>query len=385
VNSARDSARRSIVRAATAIAALCVITIGTACILILEHPRHVDFLSYWAAGVLTIQGHPAAAYDIAAHRAVEQSVLPQLGLIPFPYPPIFLFAVTPLGMLPMAWAFVVWTAVTIAIYLLGMRRIASPSIALANPAIVTNVLIGQNGFLISGIFAGGMSLLTTSPIVAGALLSLLSFKPQLMLLIPLALLAGREWKAFGAAMISAVGLWVCALAAFGPAVYVGFIHMLPRYAQFVEAAKWPWSELASVFAFARFFGVSQTAAFVAQALVACSATVMVCRLWWRRADGRAAALASAALLIPPYLFTYDALLLTVAFAWLIDRQRYGDVAIAWALCLLPVTASFGLYAGPNTIPVAAILCLAAIARCPNAAPDRPTGPCAMTPPPGAAT
>lgn len=354
---------RSLVdRAAIVIAAVCLITIGAACISILRHPRHVDFLSYWAAGVLTIRGHPAAVYDIAAHRALEQSVLPQLGLIPFPYPPAFLFAVTPLALLPMRWAFILWIGVTMAIYLFATSRTTQPSITLANPAAVTNGLIGQNGFLTTGIFAGGMGLLTRSPAIAGAVLGLLSFKPQLTVLIPVALAAGREWKALAGAVISAAALWLCALAAFGPGAYVGFAEMLPRYAQFVEAARWPWSELASLFALARYFGLSQTVALIAHGLVACAATALVCRLWWRKSDGRSAALAAAALLVPPYLFTYDALLLTVAFVWLFDRRRYADVAIAWLLCLLPVIASFGLYSGPNTIPLAAMLCLASVVR-----------------------
>ena len=30
-----------------------------------------DYLSYWAAGKLALGGEPAAAYDVARHRAVE--------------------------------------------------------------------------------------------------------------------------------------------------------------------------------------------------------------------------------------------------------------------------------------------------------------------------
>lgn len=342
-----------------------------ACASMYVHPGHVDFLSYWAAGRLALQGHPSAAYDLSSHRAVELTAVSKVGLIPFPYPPAFLLAVVPFALFPLWLAFALWLLVSIGAYLLSIRRFAEPAVALAHPSVLSNGLIGQNGFLTTAVFAGGVSLLTTSPIAAGAVLGLLSYKPQLALLIPLALIAGREWKALAAAALSAGILWLAAIAAFGTASYAGFLYMLPRYAEFVAAGEWQWAELASPFAFLRFFRVSQEPALGVQVLLALWATASVCRLWWRKADGRAAALAAAALLIPPYLFSYDALILVVAFGWLIERRRYGEFLCAWLFCLLPVAGSFGFYSGPNTIPLAAILCLASVGHGRHRSRERP--------------
>lgn len=352
-----------------AVAIAFVSTVATASILVFRNPSKVDFLSYWAAGRLALQGRASSAYDIAAHRAVELSVLPHMGLIPFPYPPPFLFAVSPFALFPMAWAFALWILVTGGLYVAAMRRTGSPALPLAHPSVVTNGLIGQNGFLTTAIFASGLRLLPRSPVLGGAILGLLSIKPQLAVLLPVALVAGREWRALAAMALSAAGLWLAALALFGPASYEGFLGMLPRYAAFVAAAKWPWSELASPFALFSFYGMRPGVALALHTAIAVGAAAAVCRLWWRGADSRAAGLVAAALLVPPYLFTYDALFLSVAFAWLMQRRLYAELAGAWLLCLLPVAGSFGFYSGPNTVPLAAILCLWTASR-PRLAPAR---------------
>ena len=50
-------------------------------------------------------------------------------------------------------------------------------------------------YLDGGLFGGGLSLLERRPLLAGGLLGLMIYKPQLGLLIPVALLAGRHWRA----------------------------------------------------------------------------------------------------------------------------------------------------------------------------------------------
>jgi hypothetical protein len=54
---------------------------------------------------------------------------------------------------------------------------------------------GQNSTWTPGLFGGGLSLLERRPLLAGGLLGLLIYKLQLGLLIPVALLAGRHWRA----------------------------------------------------------------------------------------------------------------------------------------------------------------------------------------------
>jgi hypothetical protein len=55
---------------------------------------------------------------------------------------------------------------------------------LANPPALVDLMIGQTGFLTTGIYLFGLTLLPSSPFAAGAILGLLLIKPQLALLLP---------------------------------------------------------------------------------------------------------------------------------------------------------------------------------------------------------
>jgi hypothetical protein len=349
-------------RTAAVIVALCfIVTTAAAAIVLYSRHNPVDFLSYWAAGKLTLGGHGASAYDIELHKAVELTAAPITGLIPFPYPPPFLFFVTPFGFVPFWIAFPAWILITGIIYVFAVRRWVPLPYALAHPSVLSNSLIGQNAFLTSGIFIGGTGLIPRRPYVAGAILGLLVIKPQLAILLPVAMLAGREWKVIFAACISACALLILALITFGPAAYHGFFQILPFYAEAMRASRWPWGEIASTFAFFRKLGTAETPALVLHGIAALAGTLATARAWWLRIDERVPVLASAAILIPPYILTYDALILVAPLTFLITQRRQPwAVALIWLACFLPVAGYFGFYSGPNTVPIAAAVALWAL-------------------------
>jgi hypothetical protein len=346
------------------IAAFSFLSAAAVAVIVL-YSRHnpVDFLSYWAAGKLALDGHAALAYDIAVHKSVEQAAAPIAGLLPFPYPPLFLLFVSPFGLLPFWISFPAWIAVTGIAYVLAVRRFCPLPYALAHPSVLSNSLIGQNAFLTSAIFIGGAELLARRPYIAGAILGLLVMKPQLAILLPVAMLAGREWKAIFAASVSVSASLLFALVIFGPAAYQGFFQILPLYAEAMQASRWPWGEIASTFALLRKLGIAETTALIVHGIVALGAAVVTARAWWLRLDERVPILASAAMLIPPYVFTYDGLLLVSPLTFLITRgHQLWASTIVWLLCLLPVAGYFGFYSGPNTVPVAALITLWALHR-----------------------
>ena len=326
-----------------------------------SEPNVTDYLSYWAAGKLALAGDPAAAFDVAKHRAMEFTVSPFKGLLPFPYPPPFLLLVTPFSLLSYMWGFLAWVAVTLAVYLVVARRVIDTPYALAHPAVLMNGLIGQNGFLTSAIFTGGVMLLRERPFVAGAILGTLVIKPQLALLLPVAVIAARLWPAIGGAIATSAALLMVSLALFGTGVFTGFLEILPLYKELMRQDKWPWNEFISIFAFLRYFGADQTAALVVHSIVAIAAAVVTWIAWSRDWDGQLPVLAAATLLIPPYLLTYDALLMIIPMGyWLRQRPRPYLVGAIWLLCFLPLAHYLNLYRGPNTIPLAAILTLGVI-------------------------
>src|ERR1700740_1336440 len=56
-----------------------------------------DFVGVWAAGRLVLDGHAAAAYDWALHRAAEVAAVGHAfdGYYAWYYPPLFLFVAAP--------------------------------------------------------------------------------------------------------------------------------------------------------------------------------------------------------------------------------------------------------------------------------------------------
>ena len=321
--------------------------------------RATDFLSYWAAARMTLAGEAASAYEIDAHHRVEETVAPMGDVqIPFPYPPPFLFFVAPFGLLKFWAALAGWVAATGAFYVFMCRRIAPLPYSIAHPAAAINGLVGQNGLLTTGIFIWGTGVLDKRPFLGGAILGLLIIKPQLTLLLPVAVIAGRYWTAIGGAALSVALLLLAAVLAFGTASFSGFFAILPQYVFYLQTGGFGWQKLASVFAFCRSLGIPQTAAYVIHWLVAAIAAAVTARAWWLKFDTRVPVLAAATLLMPPYIWPYDSLLLIIPAGRLIATGRgRWTIPLLWLLCFLPVVHFFGGYNGPNTVPVASVLAL----------------------------
>jgi hypothetical protein len=345
------------------IAALFGGIIAAVCWFIWTQSHSIDFISFWAAGRMLLEGAGAAIYDIDTHRAVERSAVATVGLMPFPYPPPFALIVAPFGALSYGAAFSAWVAATIALYLVAARRWMPPLLALAQPSVLVNGFIGQAAFLTSATFMAGTRLLASRPMLGGALLGALVIKPQLGVLLPLALVAGRQWRAFAGAALSSVALLLAPLPVVGFAGYSAFLKLASTFAGYVTAGRWPWQELASVYALLSYFAVPRIIGFSVHLAVAVAAAVLVWRAWRGDRPGKVATLAAATLLIPPYLLTYDGILLALPVAFLlIEGRRPYFALVVWLLSLLSVGAVFRFYDAPNVLPLAAILALLAIER-----------------------
>ena len=64
-------------------------------------PLGYDFITFWSAGVLTLGGNPAGAFDFKTIASVQQIAVPGLEkLFLWHYPPTFQLATMPLALLP---------------------------------------------------------------------------------------------------------------------------------------------------------------------------------------------------------------------------------------------------------------------------------------------
>jgi hypothetical protein len=215
----------------------------------------------------------------------------------------------------------------------------------------------------SGIFILGLTLVRSKPWLAGVVLGAMVLKPQLALLLPVAMLASREWRVIAGAICSAGALLLVGLILFGWSSYQAFFDILPHYVAFMRDSRLPWNELASPFALARFAGLAQAPALFIHVVVAAVAVIVTARAWWLRLDTRIPMLAAATMLVPPYFLTYDAVLLVVPIGWMIrERCHAYTIAIVWLCALLPIINYYSPIAGPNLTSIAAMISLWVLRR-----------------------
>jgi hypothetical protein len=159
-------------------------------------------------------------------------------------------------------------------------------------------------------------------------------------------------------MVSSGTFLLLAFALFGLGAFEGFIKILPLYTELMRQDKWSWNIFISVFAFLRWFGVDQSIALAVHAIVAAAAIAVTWIAWSRDWEEQLPILAAATLLVPPYLLTYDSLLMIVPIGfWVSQRPRPYLAGFLWLLCFLPISFYFHMYRGPNTVCLAAILTL----------------------------
>ena len=324
-------------------------------------PSDRDFVSFWGAARMALSGAPASAYDGAALHALQaRFVTFGSGEMPFPYPPAFMLFVLPFALLPFAPAMAAWSVATFVPYFLVARRMFPQAgwLAAAFPPVFVNAAIGQNAFLTAAAFGGGMLLLNKRPFAAGLLLGCLVLKPQLALLIPVALLAARAWRAIAGAALSSCATLLLGLVVFGPETTSAWVSQMPLYASIARDGLVGWSKLGSAYAALRELGVGETPAFLIHAIIALIAAIAVWRVWRSDADhlGKTAVLASATMLASPYLFQYDALILVFPLLALASTR----VSPAWivALWCLPIVTVLQVYSDWGIVNLNPVLALA---------------------------
>jgi arabinofuranan 3-O-arabinosyltransferase len=285
-----------------------------------------DFVNVWAAGRLALEGHPAQAWDWVIQKQVELALLKQdfIGYFAWHYPPPFLFVASLLAQFPYAAAFIGWVAISFLPYLAVMRAIVGRPfglvLAAAFPVVFNNALVGQNGFLTAALIGGTLYLIPVRPVLAGICLGLLSYKPQYGLLFPLVLIAAGQWTVFLTAAVVAIAMAVMSWFAFGTESWQAFFQWMPAFSQaFLTEGKAPWWKMQSLFALIRYFGGTEQLAWICHWIVSAGVAVVLAVMWRSRVSYslKAAALAIGTLLVTPYLFMYDLMVLAIPVAFLV--------------------------------------------------------------------
>jgi arabinofuranan 3-O-arabinosyltransferase len=309
-------------------------------------PRANEYLGVRAAGDMALLGHAAGAYDWAAHEVVIVATTKTAltGYYPFPYPPTYFFVATALASLPFLLSAFLWITVTLSLYAWSVARIARARVtalwAIASPATVFNAFVAHTGFWTAAAMGFALETLPRRPILAGVLFGLLTQKPQLGILIPVALIAGGYWRTCLAAGATA-GLLACAsLAAFGMEPWLLYPTQMSLVSDSVRFGTERFGSanmnlLVSSYGFLRTCGVPEPLALKLQLAVGTLLAVGVALLWRSRAPFalKAAGLTSASLLATPYLFIYDLTHLSVAIAFLVRHTQVSGLSRAETVIL----------------------------------------------------
>jgi alpha-1,2-mannosyltransferase len=265
---------------------------------------------------------------------------------PWVYPPSYLLAMLPFGALPFAVSYAAFQLASAlllatALWSFADRRTTRTLVliaALLGPAAAINAGMGQNAFLTAALLVGGLRLLPVRPALGGAVLGLLTIKPQFWLLVPVALVASREWKALLWSILAALGLAVLSIAVFGVDSWRHWLDLAQGsyadpHGKWVELGRM-WGD--SIYACVVAAGLPATVADITQAagtLLAVGLVYAAFRLRLPR-DRRIAALLACTILAAPHSSLADTVLLATAAAlWAGEATQTGAPLAQWTLAL----------------------------------------------------
>lgn len=311
-----------------------------------------DFINYWSGARLGAEGRAATAYDTAAFHAYQRAFAGEASTFRmYSYPPTAMLLTLPLATLGFIPGLVAWSLGGIAATALLLRRLLGTKLALlaaaAAPAAYLNTISGQNGQLSAVLLAGGLMLLERRPVLAGLVLGGLCYKPQLALLLPFALAAAGQWRAFVATGLSALALSAASLALFGPEAWAGFLQQSELQRKLMEAGHSFWHRMPTPFAMLRMLGAGLPLAYAAQILSALGAIGATVLAWRSPAtqEVKAAVLVLATFLATPYAWDYDLIACVFAVAWIAGAAA-RDGFRPWEKIALALLVAMPVLIGP---------------------------------------
>jgi Glycosyltransferase family 87 len=299
-----------------------------------------DFFSIWSFAKFAIANPAVQIYDDLPLREFQMDLgaTPRYTL-PYAHPPFFLFYIIPFGFLPFYFAYGLWFVCTFAAYFIAsccqqQRCRLAILLTIFAPATIVTLAFGQTGFLSSALILGGFRLAANRPIISGALFGLASFKPQLGILIPIALISARLWRTVAAAVVTVLVLVLASGAAFGWSIWALWFAKLFAHADWVADMKTRLQP--TIIASLITLGIDVSTARIVQAFV----SVIVAILIWVCFRRGVTMLTTAALLVgtflaTPYAFLYDMPIVTNAILAVLRHkdQTNRDLTIAEILVL----------------------------------------------------
>jgi hypothetical protein len=218
------------------------------------YARDFEGVFYLIAGKISWPLPLAEIYDLAQSKAKLAGE--STTYAPYMYLPHFLPVLWPLKGAPMIegyglWIMVQWLLYAGVVWWMRPWMIAGevatfeqksgfhwPVVILlcAIPHVLHMQVVGHPSLLVALCAYVGFMQVERRPILAGVLFALASYKPQMSMMLPVFLLAGRYWPALTAYIVTGGLLVVFALATFGFEFFPHFLSMVQLHSQIVLMA-----------------------------------------------------------------------------------------------------------------------------------------------------
>lgn len=307
---------------------LCFVAIDVQLILVLMDRQRLglDFLPLWTAARLD----PSRVYDFV-YVTLQQNWRLEHGLRPFVYPPTTLLLLKGFGAMPFELAYPVFMLLSMVVFGLGAKRLGADwrMCLIPHPAVLV-VLAGQVTFIVGGLAMVALTM-RGRPLLGGVLLGIVGvLKPQMLVLLPIALLAERNWRMMLATALTALALTLLTLPS--GASWSEWLSAMPRFQAYIDEK-------------GGFLGMSASPyAFLGPLSLLATVPVAVTGVWlaFRQEDRaiRTLALLGGALLVSPYALSYEITLLIPAV--LAYEKKPGWSFAFWGVLLLNMSAAIAL-------------------------------------------
>ncbi|MGI4747618.1 MAG: glycosyltransferase family 87 protein [Janthinobacterium lividum] len=292
-----------------------------------------DFFAFNSFSRFIRQHPPMLIYDQELLRHFQD--LPHNKLLAFMYHPAMMLLLWPLAYLPYDVGYVLWVGIGLVACCVAIAgsRDGWPLalLVVVAPSTLWTALAGQSTLLLAALLIGGLLLSPRRPLLAGLLIGLATYKPQLGLLVPVALVAAGQWRTISAACATALCIVLFSILAFGVPVWLAWFHHLSSIIDMRFAQGTNWAPIqATVASNLMTAGVGWRLANTLQIITCVFSVICIWHCFRPSARDQSrnsslrlevAALGAATFLAAPYAFTYDLPLFTGAVLLFVDERR----------------------------------------------------------------
>ena len=280
-----------------------------------------DYMIFHQVGELANLGRIAEAYDAPAFMGYQASRTNSAVFMTWTYPPHFNLPLQGFALFGVGWGYLLFTGSSFALFVWSMMRLSQDAttwvLPLVLPALVINLLTGQNGFLTAGLMALFARLsLTEQRGKAGFVLGLLTYKPHLGLGLGLAALLRGGWRMVAMATLTLLVLLLLATFLYGSGIWSAFRNSVSTSGTILEAGEYKLARMITPFALFSSVGLAPSIAILFQggfALLGLLTLAWATLKGWQLRHVIVLAILSGTTL-SPYAYDYDLCVLAPALA-----------------------------------------------------------------------